>query len=424
MGIHNLKTLIKTTAAQKRLSDYSGKRAGVDTSIWIYRFIYRDDDNAVVDGLLKQIKQFHRHKITPVYIFDGKAESTVKIEVERRKQRRELVHHSIETLELELEETLENLGDDVSAGLLAGAMEDIEEIEQIIDKDEEIVDGNIGVRLDEIIPFSDIPQFLPDSDDEDYGMTAETAEVEDLKVKALELKNRIVSLQRQSRRPTKEAVADCKRILELLGIPYVQAPGESDITLSELIQNGSIDMVMSEDTDMLPYGCHTFVTGLKEFDDTIVEYRLEEVLQKLDLTREQFIDVCILCGCDYAEKIFKIGVKKGFDLIKQHKTIENVLEFISRNPKLSERHTYPIDFLEGVVRARNMFLHRCATGPECETPPATNFVWNQTLAEDNTEHFKHFLLEKGIPPQRYMDLCLNWSGRPRTQRSILDFYKR
>jgi len=41
---------------------------------------------------------------------------------------------------------------------------------------------------------------------------------------------------------------------------------------------------------------------------------------------DQFIDMCILLGCDYCDPIRGIGPKKALDLVIEHKTIENILE--------------------------------------------------------------------------------------------------
>ena len=40
----------------------------------------------------------------------------------------------------------------------------------------------------------------------------------------------------------------------------------------------------------------------------------------------QFIDLCILLGCDYCDSIRGIGPKRAVDLIKQHKNIETILK--------------------------------------------------------------------------------------------------
>lgn len=45
----------------------------------------------------------------------------------------------------------------------------------------------------------------------------------------------------------------------------------------------------------------------------------------------QFIDLCILMGCDYCATIKGIGPKRAIDLIKQHGSIEEILENIDPN---------------------------------------------------------------------------------------------
>ena len=45
----------------------------------------------------------------------------------------------------------------------------------------------------------------------------------------------------------------------------------------------------------------------------------------------QFIDLCILLGCDYCGTIKGIGPKRAIDLIRQHGCIEEILENIDSN---------------------------------------------------------------------------------------------
>lgn len=426
MGIANLKKLIGTSGVKKHLSAYRGKRVGVDTSIWLYRFIYRDEDNAVIMGMLRQLRQFHKHQIIPVYVFDGKANSDIKIEIERREMRRARVNNALDTLEVELVETLEELGDNEAAGL-------------VIPDDPDPITGNVYVDVTNVLPFKadEIPQFIPDSDDEDYYVApaVEIEEIESRQVKALRLQSRIQALQKQTRRPTKEVVESCKELLTILGLSFVQSPSESDLMLSELISTGQVDAIMSEDTDMLPYGCHTFITGFKDNDDTVIEFQLDKILSDFKLSREQFVDVCILCGCDYAEKIYKVGVKKGYDLIKKYGTIEAVLQFIDSSPAMASRHTYPEDYMAGVNTARSMFLTRTpgVTSEEevsgCVNEKLPVFTWNFIDAESKEveikrrTQFSQFLQKNSaLCSDTNMKLCQNWTGRPQSQRSLHDFF--
>lgn len=65
----------------------------------------------------------------------------------------------------------------------------------------------------------------------------------------------------------------------------------------------------------------------------IVEIDFALAMSGLDLSYEQFVDLCILCGCDYCCSVKGVGPKTALKLIRQHKTIEAVLEHIKKETK-------------------------------------------------------------------------------------------
>ena len=48
----------------------------------------------------------------------------------------------------------------------------------------------------------------------------------------------------------------------------------------------------------------------------------------------QFIDLCILLGCDYCDSIRGIGPKRAIDLMKQHKSIDTILKHLDKSVSL------------------------------------------------------------------------------------------
>ncbi|MHA1917227.1 MAG: flap endonuclease-1, partial [Candidatus Ranarchaeia archaeon] len=70
----------------------------------------------------------------------------------------------------------------------------------------------------------------------------------------------------------------------------------------------------------------------------------DNVINTLKLTREQLIDMGILIGTDYNKGLKKVGPKTALKLIKEHKTLENVLKIKDAS------FDYPIDEI------RNIFL--------------------------------------------------------------------
>jgi flap endonuclease-1 len=407
MGITNLKKLIKDTSVRRRLADYRGKVLAVDASIFLYQYVYRDEPNAVLFGLLRQLLTFHRNGITPLYVFDGKA-LEVKIVIEERQLRREQVQTEMVALTAELSRTLDTLGEPIvvqsEAAPVAAPFSELD-VAMFIESDEEEVPEPVALEPDE-------------------------ADSESLKRHAVHLSSRIASLEKQTRRPTRAMVQDCKDLLELLGVPYIQSPSESDLTLSELTLSRQVDGIISEDTDMLPFGCETFITGFRYDRDFVEEYSLARALEHLSLTREQFVDMCILCGCDYAEKIYKVGVKTAYEMICMHKNIEGTLRHISSRPRLAARHTYPDDFEAQVHRARSMFLLRHpGDDPELGELPlpehkGPRVAWNFEVAHATLEEFGEWLAERDLleTPFDFFRLCEPWPEVRNTQSTLDSFF--
>merc|ERR1711937_849293 len=89
----------------------------------------------------------------------------------------------------------------------------------------------------------------------------------------------------------------------------------------------------------------------------VLEYNAEKLLEDLEMSREQFVDMCILLGCDYCDSIKGIGPKKAFELITKHKSIEEILKVIDK-----EKYKVPDPFpFEG---ARDLFFNPDVTDPE------------------------------------------------------------
>jgi flap endonuclease-1 len=75
----------------------------------------------------------------------------------------------------------------------------------------------------------------------------------------------------------------------------------------------------------------TFSSG--QAKQPIIEIDFEAAISGLGLTYEQFVDLCIMCGCDYCSTIKGIGPKTALRLIKQHGSLENVIKALKKEGK-------------------------------------------------------------------------------------------
>ncbi|XP_047540114.1 flap endonuclease 1 [Vanessa atalanta] len=133
---------------------------------------------------------------------------------------------------------------------------------------------------------------------------------------------------------TKQHGEEARELLKLMGVPVVEAPCEAEAQCAALVKAGKVYAVATEDMDALTFGSNVLLRHLT-FSEArkmpVQEFHLNQVLDGLELNHTEFIDLCILLGCDYCGSIRGIGPKRAIELIKQHRSIEQVLHNIDTN---------------------------------------------------------------------------------------------
>ncbi|MEM3788432.1 MAG: flap endonuclease-1 [Candidatus Bathyarchaeia archaeon] len=153
---------------------------------------------------------------------------------------------------------------------------------------------------------------------------------------------------------------DSKRLLDLMGIPWIQAPSEGEAQAAHVVKRGDADYCASQDYDSLLFGAPRLVRNVTisgkrklpgknvyiEVEPEVIE--LEQVLKECGITHEQLIDVGILVGTDFnPEGIKGLGPKTALKLIKEYGSLENALphiknaEFPVEPEKIKEIFLYP-----------------------------------------------------------------------------------
>jgi flap endonuclease-1 len=134
-----------------------------------------------------------------------------------------------------------------------------------------------------------------------------------------------------------EIVEDSKHLLDIMGIPFVQAPCEGEAQAVHMVLKKDANCVASQDYDSFLFGAPTVVRNLAvtgkrklpgkniyvDIEPEMIE--LEESLKALGINREQLIDIAICVGTDYNKGLDKIGPKTALKLIKKHGNIHSLL---------------------------------------------------------------------------------------------------
>lgn len=127
-------------------------------------------------------------------------------------------------------------------------------------------------------------------------------------------------------------------VLHKLQIYVMIAPYEADAQIAYLVKEGIADIGISEDSDLLVYGCTNLVVKLKQSGDC--QYiELSKVWGKdsqtdaslkilKTLKQENLIELCIMSGCDYIPSLKQIGLKTGLKYFSKAKDFTDVIKLI------------------------------------------------------------------------------------------------
>jgi flap endonuclease-1 len=130
---------------------------------------------------------------------------------------------------------------------------------------------------------------------------------------------------------SKKQIDECIELLELMGIPYIIAPEEADSQCAELVKSGLVDGVLTDDMDIMTFGANKIYRNLTSYNKENVMILMDDVLNELKLNYEQFVELCLLFGCDYCDLIYNIKPEKIYEYYLKHKNIPDTLNNMKKD---------------------------------------------------------------------------------------------
>ena len=158
-----------------------------------------------------------------------------------------------------------------------------------------------------------------------------------------DLKGELLKYAKRTSRLNQDMVDEAKELIKAMGLPVIQSPAESDAQGSYMAKQGDIWAFSSSDHDCLLYSCPRILPNLTLTDKRKLpngkyvitqQYLIEhqQVLNELNLNQEQLISLAILIGTDYnIQGVPGIGPKRALDLVKKHKTPEEVFKNVKHD---------------------------------------------------------------------------------------------
>ena len=181
---------------------------------------------------------------------------------------------------------------------------------------------------------------------------------------------------------TREQIQESKQLLSVCGVPWVEAPGESDAQCARWVRESQVDAAVTQDYDAALHGSPITYRNLTSSTKRPAErMELSPALSREGITRTQLVDAAILIGTDYNDGIRGVGPVTALKLVKEHGDLFGALE--ARDVAMPEAEAIRALFLDHPVDT---------SAPPRFTPP-------------EVEGVRTVLAEHGLSKQRADGLC-------------------
>ncbi len=366
----------------------------IDTSEFIYKSIIGGDHTS---GILNFLEKMFRCQIMPIFVFDGKPPKEKTRIIEERKKIKERARERVESLKGQIDKADEvlsiitelhenrqsNINTKTSNEFLC-KNESCSKFDETILSENDIsclcqecniiytendknnisnvdTDYNITMHgayesLIGIIGDDDNYNYIPyiNNDSRD-GNTIPTEDIID------KLRTKISTLYSESERMVKKMVgiqdvqyADIKQLFNHFNIPYIHAGVEAEMICAALVKLGIADYCIGNDMDLFALGCPRIIRNINFRDDFVDVYYLDPILNNLELSYEEFVDLCILLGSDYTGRLGGVKNYHILGYVQKYRSIESILDNIDIiNSSLIGEYTE--DGMQRVIRVPESF---------------------------------------------------------------------
>lgn len=160
-------------------------------------------------------------------------------------------------------------------------------------------------------------------------------------------------IEKSTIRIKKEHIDDLKQLFTLMGVSYVHPNCEAETYAAYLCKKNIVYGVYSEDMDTLAFGSPYLIRNCIDKTikrrDVVSIFSLEKLLEGFNMNYEQFVELCVLSGCDYCGTIPRIGNIRAFSGIQK---FNNATDFINS----LDQNSIPEDYLPKFKKAKSLFM--------------------------------------------------------------------
>lgn len=201
----------------------------------------------------------------------------------------------------------------------------------------------------------------------------------------------VCKILRQNTEVKQSDVLQVIQVLQEIGLPYLVSAYESDAQLTYLQRERIADVIITEDTDLIPFGASSILFKLKRPNEGgSIALLYQKCHLKYYFKHSVFVRrLCILSGCDYL-KLERVGLQKAMTFMHgyaQKRGRGKELDFfttLARIPRiLVGVKCIPDDYVEKFKEAEFCFKHQLIYCPKSNSfKPLTPY---SPVASQSTE---------------------------------------
>lgn len=176
--------------------------------------------------------------------------------------------------------------------------------------------------------------------------------------------DKLQQIKRKMTYITYSDIVTIQNLIHFYGMKYIVAKGEADRLCASLVLKKKVYAVLTEDMDLFALGSSRVLRYISLSKHTYLSYDLNKILNKLDMSLEDFQYLCVLSGNDYYKTNKNIfNYMKMFKRYKKN-SIKNKNTFNSwllENNIITQEQSYDInnalDMYKGVKKELNNYKY-------------------------------------------------------------------
>ncbi|GFS17107.1 DNA repair protein complementing XP-G cells-like protein [Elysia marginata] len=116
---------------------------------------------------------------------------------------------------------------------------------------------------------------------------------------------------------TEQTNLDAQDLLRLFGIPFIVSPLEAEAQCAFLEAAGLTEGTITDDSDFWLFGGQRLYKNFFNQSKHVELYTMDNIHNHFSLSREQLINIALLCGSDYTEGLQGVGPVRALEIMAE-----------------------------------------------------------------------------------------------------------